>query len=402
MLGLTFLGTSNYSMTTYEFQGRKVETHLFPIAFAEFFPLDEMKVVVTEQAKEMHFSALKQKLKDKCIVEDIIVPAGKSEKELWAMFDEIVAKIPPESEILIDVTHGFRSMPILSLAISVYLRRILNVKIKHILYGAFDAPDKKDNITPVFDLTSFLFLIDWTLAIDKFVNLGHAKELSILLEQSHQQAYQKPANDSSDLPRKLKSLAGKIGKVTNALAAIRPKETTETAFAMVNSIDNVTHEVETWAKPFAATLNQARDEYSNLISRSGQFFDDSGLHAQMEIIKWYLDKQQYAQAITLAREWLISKVCTMKNLNPAKDQDRNFVTKLLGKWTENIKNQNPIPGKIGDIACKEVAKLYGSLCDIRNDMNHAGMREFPRSAKSLIKNIQEICAKLEEISASSG
>ena len=41
--------------------------------------------------------------------------------------------------------------------------------------------------------------------------------------------------------------------------------------------------------------------------------------------------------------------------------------------------------------------LWGSLADVRNDIDHAGMRQEPREAQDLIKQIQGFILKLEAL-----
>ena len=397
MIGLTFLGLTDYKETTYQFNSKLYCTNLFPLAFAEFFQFDQLKVVVTKESKDKHFGKLETQLKNKLQLEDITVPSGESEKDLWDMFDRIVESIPPESQIVVDVTHGFRSMPILILAICVYLKTILKVQVSQIVYGAFDARNKETNVTPVFDLTPFLFLLDWTFAIDKFIKLGDADELSKLLQKAHQTPYRQREPEETDLPKKLKTLANLIDDVTVALNAIRPKEATEKTLAMVESMDVVAHEVEKWAKPFSATLNKAKVEYKPIAASEGSLFSTIGMKAQFNMVKWYIEKRQFVQAITLAREWIISRVCLLKDLNPVDMINRENITTMLGQLTHNLKTKQEIGGDFKAIPINKVAEVWASLVNARNDIDHAGMRAHPCPAKKLIKNIMNICQKLEGI-----
>ncbi|MBN2009977.1 TIGR02221 family CRISPR-associated protein [candidate division KSB1 bacterium] len=397
MTALSFLGLANYTPTRYKYQEQEVETHLFPVAFTQFVKPDELKVVMTQQAQEMHYATLQQKLKGVVTLTPILIPEGKSEKDLWFMFDKIVESIPNGATLAVDVTHGFRSQPILMLAICFYLRLVHDVEIPHILYGAFEARSEKTNITPVFELTPFLFLMDWTIALDKFIKLGNADELSKLMATAHQQAYHQPSNAGVDLPKKLKSLGAHIQHITQALAAIRPQETMETARSMIGIIDRVSDEVSTWAKPFTANLSRAKREYGRLISDDDKPFSTAGMKAQFNMIQWYLRKQQYVQCVTLAREWLISQLCLLKQRDPIDRDDRQSIEHMLGTWISDVKKNEPPSGVLFGIPEKDIAALFASLSDTRNDMNHAGMRKNPKPAAAVIKSIEHLVVELEQM-----
>jgi len=163
MIALSFLGlgqfneetkTYAYQKTKYSFQGNTIETEYFPFAVSQFIKPEKLFVIMTEKAEEIHAAAL-NKL---CDFEPIKIPNGKSEEEFWIIFDKITSVINEGDEIVFDITHGFRSQPFIVIVLLLYLKALKNIKIKNILYGAFEAKDE-NNITPVFELKSFIDLM---------------------------------------------------------------------------------------------------------------------------------------------------------------------------------------------------------------------------------------------------
>ena len=45
------------------------------------------------------------------VVKEVPIPEGRSEEELWQIFDICVAQVAEGDQIILDVTHGFRSLP---------------------------------------------------------------------------------------------------------------------------------------------------------------------------------------------------------------------------------------------------------------------------------------------------
>ena len=181
---ITFLGLgpkNGYQPTTYIKHDKSDShtTHLFPEAVAKLYEPDLNIIMVTEQVLEDprgYLAYLREELNPK--LREVKIPEGKSESELWEIFDICAKQIDPEDEIILDITHGFRSSPLLIFIVAAYLRQVKKVELKHILYGAFEARDPVANETPIFDLTPFVELLEWMNAVNVFQNYGDARPIA--------------------------------------------------------------------------------------------------------------------------------------------------------------------------------------------------------------------------------
>lgn len=116
---------------------------------------------------------------------------GNSEKQIWNIFQTIFELIADGDEIYFDITHAFRSLPMLALVVLQYAKQLRNnITIKVISYGAFETLGPVNKVkelplsernAPVFDLTGFVQLMDWTNAAKDFVELGNTNRLTSLL-----------------------------------------------------------------------------------------------------------------------------------------------------------------------------------------------------------------------------
>lgn len=126
-------------------------------------------------------------------IKTVRIKDGKNTAELWSIVNTFIEEIEDGDEVYLDITTGFRSIPLLSLLVINYARIIKNdVKIKGIYYGAFEAKDELLDHTPIFDLWPMIEVADWSYAIYSFIKHGSAGEISDLLESSKDNAPGKP------------------------------------------------------------------------------------------------------------------------------------------------------------------------------------------------------------------
>jgi len=74
-------------------------------------------------------------------------------------------------EASLDVTHGFRHLPMLVQQSALLLQTLKNVKINGIFYGAWDMRDK-NNLAPVMRLDGLLEVERWTKALHRYEQDG--------------------------------------------------------------------------------------------------------------------------------------------------------------------------------------------------------------------------------------
>ncbi len=141
---LTFLGLGNYTPTTYTWDGQEMETSFAPLASCRFLKADQIVVFLTQKARENVFNNFIKHAQEsvQANVIPVDIPAGAKEEELWQIFSAILEQTNPDEELAFDVTHGFRSSPMISLLAAAFMRSAFNVKLKAILYGAYDAKDE--------------------------------------------------------------------------------------------------------------------------------------------------------------------------------------------------------------------------------------------------------------------
>jgi len=126
------------------------------------------------------------------------------------------------------------------------------------------------------------------------------------------------------------------------------------------------------------------------------------------MVKWYIDRNQLVQAITLAREWLVS-ILARRFDEPMFDHEngRKFVEAALNNAVERNK---PHPRPPLDSRCNEkfaalpeadeLASVWNQMTQLRNDIAHVGMNLKPQDAAKLKKKASSLYPRLQKLGES--
>lgn len=401
---ITFLGVRP-NKTEYEYQGKTYTGEVFAEAMREFLEFDRMLVFVTEEAKKESWPVL-QKHNDPRI-QEVLIPTGESETEVWEIFDTVIQHVPEGEEVTFDITHGLRSIPFLVFLFAAYLRSAKQVKIRAILYGAFELRKREGNQSrpaPVFDLSKFATMLEWINATDQFIQTGDAYRLAALLEEVKQQ----------------KKAAETLKNVSQAALLCQPKTLMEKANELGPDLNEAADSFSTTSQPFKVLSKRILDTFSTFALREPLKNPQQFLEREWKLIQWYREHGQLIQALTLAREFLLDFIYyKLKNSIDLKRRERMKIERALSGLeqlminqhkTKRASNQNLDESSNGQVCSPEdlnpygrqiydqwenwedIACLYSDLGQVRNQLNHA---EHQADAMNLIKIKQKADKNLD-------
>lgn len=370
MIVLSMIGINDYKPTRYTWAGREAKPHhLVQQALAEWFAGANILVCVTSEAKNKY----EQEIRSIPNARPVDILSGKNEAEYWEIFNKIEQEIPEGSELVLDITHGFRSLPILTLLAVSFLRAAKQVRVKHILYGAYDA--SQDGCTPVFDLTPFLSMLDWASATNRFLETGDARRFKDLLMTSPQ--------------KQLKAIGSSLDSFTNALILNRTQEVNQFARDFLKGLE----QAESLQRP--PEFEPLRLLEDRIVRDIRPLAQENEIFAQFAQIEWYAKHQQFAQAIALAREWMISvRIWKTDGRFSVFTEERTLAENWLNTFAKVLQHKSKAEKKAeeqGDKAALEKArakrleaippqwldflKLWQKISDQRNDYAHFAMRK---------------------------
>lgn len=404
---LTFLGVGKYEKTVYVWNQQEQLTRFSTAASCAFLKPTDLMVFLTEEAQESHFAELQTEIDPAIKIQAIPVPQGRNTQELWQIFDQVSRAVEPGEEVAFDITNGLRSFPLIGLLVAAFLQNGLDVKLNAVLYGAFDVRDKtvEPNRSQMFDLSPMLELLQWSAAADRFNRTGDARFLASLISEERNRMG-KQVGGNQELRERVCAMgnyAGALTSVSQSLRLIRPYQTMEETAKLPSYLQK--------AIP-ALNENNAMLPFSLLLERVNQTFVPLGLEdpwdeannalsleKQRRIIHWYVKREQWVQAVTLSREWMVSWFMNETgNDNLLKFKDRDDTTKRINdafsavRGKKNLAASDFFPGIPHAV---DGLKIWSKLVSIRNDIDHAGMNDQPGSPETLIKVIKDVDLLIE-------
>ncbi|MGY2715799.1 hypothetical protein ACVW01_000328 [Thermostichus sp. MS-CIW-19] len=415
---LTTLGTGDYTETTYFFgEQRADKTCYVAKALCQLFEIDRIILLLTEEARAKHWGRLQESLPPQVEKVAKAIPEGKTEAETWEIFDVLVDGIEPNSRLLFDITHAFRSIPLLVLLGAALLRKAKNVEIQGLYYGLY-RPGQAE--TPIIDLTPAIRLLDWLTASDKFISTGSAVELGQLLDTVQRDFYRQQRPGKGDpRPTRLQTFGQAIRDISRSLELVRPVSLQEDLRKLQrHSTQELAEEVGQFAKPFGLLLQSIQNSYSQLALPADQKEDPRAqVQKHFQLLRWYVEKRFTTQALLLAREWVVSALCLCEGIqNYLEREARQEVEHQLGsliqrrkqllgdppatgesvQQEEQLQFLPPIAAHVSDV--KQLADLWSCLSEYRNDVAHGQMNPDPLSGEALESFVlQKLLPSLEAL-----
>jgi CRISPR-associated DxTHG motif protein len=406
---ITFLGAFA-RLTQYSFQGKTYEGEVFAQALQQFCQYDMMLVCLTDLAREKTFPVL-EKLGDPRI-KAIDIPTGKTTEEMWETFRIITESIDEKDSVIFDITHGLRSLPFLVFLFAAYLKAAKNVNIEAIYYGALELSNQNNGIAPVIDLSEFVSMIDWITATTSFVKIGDGQPLASLLESAIPSSEElKNEPNTRPLKKQLEQSIEAIKTISLALSITRPIETMESATKLEETLHQATTSFAERAKPFSLLSDKVVQEYGQFALNNPKEVAilDKNLCLQLQMIDWYIQRDKVVQAVTLAREWLVSVLVLNFGISEYMfdlKKGREYAENALNNATENRKpadkRRKITPSKYDTQfeelpQADELVKVWSQMTELRNDIAHCGMNRQPQTAAKLKEKTVLLYPKLEKI-----
>ncbi|MBK1832761.1 TIGR02221 family CRISPR-associated protein [Roseibacillus ishigakijimensis] len=419
---ITFLGIGNYTETTYnpcDFSNLPQPQHtdpqpltsrFFSAALAKWTHPVRILVITTQDASNKHEKELRKELTG-YEVEFFQLPLQTgTESDLWDYFQVLTENLCKGENIIADITHGFRSTPIVTLLALTYLRMTRAVQVHGLYYGAFDAVPRDYPLKPTFDLSPFLSLLQWTSAAESFFETGDATQISHLIEHTQRNLWANKTLSKSENPRNLTPLARTLRETSANLRTLRLQDLSTSASELKTKSDAAETEIDQFLPPFGHLIKLIADELiahreAGLSSRKNSesnLPEETDLQAQLDLIRWLLAKGHPVSALTLAREWIVTAFAA--HLRPAPpfplvySERKPFEAILNYRTNPKAKKQSldeDLLAKSEELPPTLLATfetLWSQTTGPRNDLNHANHNDKSHKASALRDKVSELVA----------
>ena len=323
---VSFIGSGNYQPCDYKSwrdDGSHFETKFVQEAILVLYPATKLdKCIILETVgengsqKKNRIEGLEPLIKD--LHNDIHYEVISDDlTKAWEWFEKLQSFFDSGDHLVLDITHGFRIVPIVFSAAVSYLKRVKGVVVDAILYGEREIHKK------IFDVSDFFSISDWSEAVGRLV-------------------------ESAD-PSKLVELSKDPNASYSSFASLVEKETLDPITDLIRAFDDTDlPKIEDYARQSLSKLETIRnkecsnngikkqilnliiDKFAVLVSEpptNGQY-SLSYLKMQLRLIEMYNEHGFYIQCFTAMMEWLGSLgLFLLLEKKIIKKEDFNFLNK---------------------------------------------------------------------------
>jgi CRISPR-associated Csx2 family protein len=305
--------------------------------------LNLIEKIDEEKVDEDDLKELEMKLKNNH--KPILIEYGIDDNELMTNF-EILMGITEElrdgDELYIDITHSFRSLALYMFIILNYLQNVTDkdITISYISYGMFEGT--KDDVTPVVNLNIIYEAIQWIKAASDIKKFGNTHEINRLIEV-----------ENKDLSKKLNNFTNALNM--SYLSALKSQ------LKQLTKVRENLGELKGFSK---FIVPRALDDF---LDRFKGYLKEEKEHLfQLEVAKYFYDKQMYSNAYLIMHESILTYFI---------ESDDGYKEGYSHKGTRDsfkkIIYRDKLPSEYkNDADYKDICKIYRSITIIRNTVAH--------------------------------
>jgi len=414
---LSFLGLGSkvgdnyiYHKAIYRLEGKDSdETEFAQVAEIQILgshSFDKALIITTERGRETHLKSLEKQLKSlgmlnliKVIIDEDMSPEGQ-----WKWFEQILSHIEPRDELTVDLTHGYRSIPIVFSTAINFLQKARDIILKAVYYAAYEK--KKDlGYAPIINMKDFYVVNEWAEAVSRLIEDADARKMAEVSDRTAE--FQ--AGELND-----KEVIHAFEDLTNTIRNVDIHRMAEKANAAMEMIREKEKNASVTGR---ILLRLVIDKFAALATEkppSGRY-DKSYFLLQIEIIKILLEHKLFMQAYTVMREFIASvgliEIKDAKTLT-SKGRDQRFKGEVFVRMLQFPEEDWEFKEEAASAAAKTLMPYYEKLkrlgiepilrsfarelAEYRNGFDHAWTRK-PEAPNDLEEKGQIFFDRLGEV-----
>ncbi len=255
-----------------------------------------------------------------------IIPYCKNEIEQIELLQIMANEVKDDETVHLDITHGFRHLPMLSLLAALYLQQIRHASIEGIWYGSFDT---ETGSASVINLTGLLRISEGIQALSKFNQDGNYGSFIPMLGSSGlDQTICTNLREAAYYENVL-NVGEATGKLRKVLPSLEGKAT---------------------LSPETQLLLPIIKERLNWVAENKQF------EKQIKLAQRSLEQRDYLRATLYAYEAVLTRLCQQTGADVSKFDSREEARK---GYEQKIYQQQ-----------SQESKDYKLLKNLRNNIAH--------------------------------
>ena len=424
---LSFLGLGQYSVTNKSYDYRKTVYALngklsTPTKFVQvaeqqllgWNTFDVLCIAATKTSADAHFAFLEKEIAScRGSVHLIVLDEDMSESGQWNTFEQLFNVIENGDELCVDLTHGYRSIPVIFSAAINFLQKTKKIQLTHVFYGAYEKDRKQ---APLVDMRSFFDINIWADAVTRLTENADAGGIANASVNTGRHQF-------SELTAHEFSAA--CSNVTKRIKNVDVNNVADSVHDLLQQIVEMKKDV---SHATSILLDIVHEKFVPMASPHTSNPDRTGYNVeyfqvQLQLVRLLLEHDLFMQAFTVMREWLSSLVMlffeSQGPMNAGKRRRRsgryggiffNMLQFEEKKWRFEGKEEqrDRILPFYQDLKKQGVLKLIGGenmaaqkIAKYRNGFDHAwlgkpGMQEdIELQGKKLLGNLAQSLEKLQ-------
>lgn len=414
---ISILGTNDYLECRHSFNGivsdnpvKYVQEDLIKFLCKDFNEKDEVRIFLTNEAKlknwyddghihsneKLNNIGLKKRLENmnlRCKILPIDIKDGLNENEIWDIFQSIYDSFNEGEEVVVDITHSFRSLPMLMITLLNFAKQLKKIKVVGIFYAAFESLGTmqqikniptNNRIVPVLNLTAFSYLQEWTNATYDFINNLNIKSLKKLVKENNN------ISKESKVPKDISNALNELNQKIDDILICRGNSIFEYDFNLLKENIIKLKELNFDSKPFKALIDKLHEKISK--------FNNAGISNILYAIELSIEHGFYQQAITMLQEIIVTTILINLGYDINDKINRQLVNNAFyikkqnlpsNKWnTISKKNEKATNKILSNDLLSILSDEYDYLSEVRNDINHGGFNKDAKKTESIIARLK--------------
>lgn len=401
------------------------------VEFSRKWTSSKKNLVKEDMAKKGLRTMLKEHFHDieRC-VECVRIPDMKTEGEIWTVFENIYKAIDENDEIVFDITHSFRSIPMLAVTVINYAKILKNCRLNGIYYGAYEGAVDEGDVkqAPIIDLTVFNEILEWTYAAESFVNYGNVDKM----KETYKIHTEKLSGDEKRTWSPIKKIIDKMENVALGITTCRGADSTkllsndprksvkQSYIALKESVSKQDPDLGKEIVPMMELIKHATYKFN-------AFDCEKDYEIGIQMVKWSVRYNMIQQGYTALEETIKTFVCELYDIDDVGEDIRDGIVgniinackegvpdtaeereelfnristedKMFANMYNELDEDMQIKAKrmVMELP-KELFNLAKSVKNYRNDINHMGFRHKACTSQKLKDNLEVKLSEFERI-----
>ncbi len=345
---LSALGTRKYLDCIYKFDGKVsspvnyVQEALIEFICEDWDEKDLILIFCTREAEKNNWrdrkdfgKGLESRLKSLAIkpqVKMVLIPDGKSDGELFDIFNVLLKELKSDDSLFLDLTYSTRLQPFLYTVAAGFTKMVKGVRIAGVYYGAPEVVGTverlrklkaEERVIPIFDLTSFYRLLELGSEIESFSVSRSLNSIANFFQPSSSICEILGLSSKDEELFRVKQLLERLENIYRCLLHARSSEL-ENDYSS-SSLYTDLFVFESIVSPFRSIMDVETSV-------------DRGFNAS----RWCLKRGLLLQALIFAGETTLTELCKLENRPPNDFHFRRTIWNdlLLHVGSENNRNFN--------------------------------------------------------------